>query len=145
PLFEGAKFIIHFHPQRLKNLCGRMTSTVPADNFFDRASQLNSLAELGCLPHLYDQASDTPRSRFLPQFAEQLGQLLCAVLIHDCGSSQPIPWIHAHVERAVVHETKTALRIFELPRGDTEIEKRTANGLNSQLIESFIRLPEIRL
>src|SRR4029434_942294 len=90
PLFEGAKFIIHFHPERLKNLRGRMTATAPADHFFDRIGQRKSLPERGRLPHPYDQACDATRSRFLPQLAEQLGQLLYAVLIYDNGGSQPV-------------------------------------------------------
>src|SRR5437870_4538330 len=91
PFFEGAKFIIHFHPQRLKNLRGRMTPAVPANGFFDRTRQGESLAERGYLPHLYDQICDATRSRFLPQLAEQLGQLLCAVIIYNIGGSQPVP------------------------------------------------------
>src|SRR4030095_225264 len=145
PLFEGAKFIIHFQPERLKNLRGRMTATAPADNFFDRIGQRKSLPERGRLPHLYDQACDATRSRFLPQLAEQLGQLLYAVLIYDSGGSQPVSWVHAHVKRTVAHETKTALRIFELPRGDTKIERRATDAVNSQFTENFVRVSKIRL
>ena len=39
-LFERAELVVHFHPQRLKSLGGRMTTAVTADNFFDRARQL---------------------------------------------------------------------------------------------------------
>src|SRR6266496_1559759 len=144
PLLEGAKFIIHFHPQRLKDLRGRMTPAMPADDFFDHTRQGESLAERGCLPHLYDQICDATRDRFFSQLAEHLGQLLCAVIIHNIGSSQPAPWVHAHVQRAIARETKTALRILELPRGDTKIEKHTADGVNFQFVENFVRVAKVR-
>ena len=39
-LLERAELIVYFHPQRLKRLCRRMSASVAADDFFDRARQL---------------------------------------------------------------------------------------------------------
>jgi len=53
--------------------------------------------------------------------------------------------IHAHVERTISHEAEPALRIFELPGRDTDIEKRAADRPNAKLIENAGCAPEIRL
>src|SRR5437667_10151958 len=87
-LFERAKLVIHFHAQRLKNLGGWMTPTVPTDKFFDRVRGWKSLTQRGCFAHLYDQARDPARGRFLSQLAESSGQLFGAVIVYHRSSSQ---------------------------------------------------------
>ena len=130
-LFECAELVIHCHAQRLKNLRGRMTATVPAHNFFDRMHQLESFAKRRCLAHLNDQAGDTTRGRFLPKIAKQARQLFAAVIVDNCGGSQLVTWIHAHIERTIAHDAKPAFCILELPGGDAKIKEGTADRANS--------------
>src|SRR2546421_8263429 len=144
-VFERTKLVIHFHAQRLKDLGGRMTPTVPADKAFDRTRQRESFAERACLAHLYDQARDPARSRFLSQFAKQSGQLFSAVLIYNSRRSKLVPRIHAHVERTAADQAKAALRVFELSGRDTKIKKRATDGANSKLIENLRRVPKIHV
>ena len=144
-LFERAEFVIHFHTQRLKNLRGRMTTTVPAHGFFDRIRQRESFAKRRCLAHLNNQARDTTRGRFLPEIAKQVRQLFAAVLVNDCSGSQLGAWIHAHIEGTFAHDAEAAFCIFELPRRDAKVKKRTADSANSEFVEDFVRMPKIRL
>src|SRR5436190_20168419 len=111
-LFQRTKLVIDFHPQRLKNPGGGMVTAVPADKLFDRTRKRKSFAERKSLTHLYDQACDAARSRFLSQFAKETSQLLFAVLIYDRSSRQFGSRIHAHVEGTVSHKTETAFCIF---------------------------------
>jgi hypothetical protein len=46
---------------------------------------------------------------------------------------------------AIAHEAEPALRIFELPGRDTNIEKRAVDRANSKLIENADCAAEIRL
>jgi hypothetical protein len=69
-LFERGKLAIHFHAQRLKNLGSRMTPTMSAGKFFNRTRQWKGLTERESFAHLYDQARDAARRRFLSQLAE---------------------------------------------------------------------------
>src|SRR6266581_5171094 len=140
-----AKLVIHFHAQGLKSLRGWMTPTVPTDDFFDGAGERDGFAERGCLPHFNNQARDTTRSRLLPEFAKQAGQLFCAVFVNNSGSGELIPWIHPHIERAITRQAETALRIFELPGGDAQIEERTTDHADPKLVENFVHVAKIRL
>src|SRR5215831_1725593 len=135
-VFKRAKLVIYLHSQRLKHLGGRMMSAVPADQFFDRACQRQSFAKRRSLSHLYNQACDAARCRFLSQFAKQPRQLFLAVFVYDRRSSQLGLRVHAHIEGTISHEAEPALSIFELPGRDTKIKKRAADRANSKLIEN---------
>src|SRR5439155_4687468 len=72
-------------------------------------------------------------------------QFFFAVLVYDARGGEARSRVHAHVERTVSHETETALRIFELSRRNTQIEKHTAYAANTKLVENAIRIAEICL
>src|SRR5882762_1752118 len=144
-LFERTKLVIYLHPQRLKHLGSRMMTAVTADQFFDRARQRQSFAKRYSFSHLYNQACDTTRCRLLSQFAKQPRQLFLAVFVYDRGSGQLGSRIHAHIERTVSHEAESPLGVFELPRRDTNIEKRAADRANSKLIEEAECAPKVCL
>ena len=74
-----------------------------------------------------------------------MGQLFSAVFVNNGGSGQFIPWIHAHIERAVAHQAKTALRIFELPGRNAKVKKRTTDLAKPELVQNLMRVPKIRL
>src|SRR5207302_4643789 len=101
--------------------------------------------ERRCLPHFNNQTRDTTRSRLLPEFTKQASQLFSAVFVNNSGSSKLVPWIHPHIEGAVTHQAETALPIFEVPGGDTQIEERTTDRANAKLVENFVHVAKIRL
>src|SRR5205807_1529536 len=78
-------------------------------------------------------------------FTKQASQLFSAVFVNNSGSSKLVPWIHPHIEGAVTHQAETALPIFELPGGDTQIEERTTDRANAKLVENFVHVAKIRL
>ena len=71
--------------------------------------------------------------------------MFCAVFVNNSGSGELIPWIHPHIERAIARQAETALRIFELPGGDAQIEKRTTDRANPKLVENFVHVAKVRL
>src|SRR4029077_10935918 len=97
------------------------------------------------LAHLDDQARDPACSRFLTQFTKQSRQFLFAVFVYDSSSSQVRLRVHPHIQRTVSHEAEAAFRIFELPRRNTKIKHRAADGANAKLVENPGGVPEIRL
>src|ERR1700746_3762852 len=54
PFFERTDLIIDLHAQRLKDLGGRMTPAMSANNLLDRVHQRESLAERRALSHFYN-------------------------------------------------------------------------------------------
>src|SRR6266487_4646086 len=144
-LFERAKLVVYLHPQRLKHLGGRMMTAVTADQFFDRAREGQSFAKRYSLSHLYNQACNATRCRFLSQLAKQPCQLFLAIFVYDRGSGQLGSRIHAHIEGTVSHEAESPLGVFELPGRDTQIKKYAPNRANSKLIEEAECAPKIRL
>src|SRR5438094_9386414 len=101
-----------------------MLPTVSSHQSFDCERERQSFAKRRSLPHLDDQTCNSPRSRFLAEFTKETGQFLFVVMVYDVGSSQARLRVHAHVERTVSHEAKTALRVFELSRRNTQIKER---------------------
>src|SRR5207249_5167467 len=73
------------------------------------------------------------------------GQLFSAVFVNNSGGSQLIPWVHAHIERAVPHQAETAFRIFELPGRNAKVEKGATDHAKPKLVQNFVRMPKIRL
>src|SRR5947208_6155561 len=143
--FERAKFIVHLHPQRLKNLGGRMVTPMTPDQLFDCPRQRESFAKGRSPAHLHDQARDPARGGFLTEFTKQASQFLFAVLIYNLGSGHLGPRVHAHVERAVSVEAETALRVFKFVRRNTKIEERTPDSTKAKLVENARCMPEVRL
>ena len=122
-----------------------MTPPVTADNFFDQARKRQSLAKCSRLP-LFDYRGGNPaRRRFLPQIAKEPGQFFFTVVVDDRGSSFLQSGIHPHVERTVPEQTKTALGVFQLTRGNTEVENRPADLLDPHLLEHPIGVAKICL
>src|SRR2546423_6880821 len=76
---ERAKLIVHFHPQRLKNLRRGMTSSVAADHFLNRVRELKRFTKRRFLAQLDEPARDPARGRFFAEFAEQASEILFAV------------------------------------------------------------------
>src|SRR6266536_2910414 len=122
-----------------------MLPTVSSHQSFDCARERQSFAKRRSLPHLDDQTCDSPRSRFFAEFTKETGQFLFVVMVYDVGSSQVRLRVHAHVQRTVPHEAKTALRVFELARRNTQIKERPAYGANAELVENPAGVPKIRL
>src|SRR4029077_11577975 len=122
-----------------------MVTAVTTDELLNRSRQRQSFAKRCTLSHLYNQARDATRCWLLSQLAKQPRQLFLAVLVYDRSGSQLSAWIHAHVEGTISHEAEPALRIFDLPGRDTNIEKRAADRANAKVIENAGRAPEIRL
>jgi hypothetical protein len=122
-----------------------MMTAVSTDELLNRSRQRQSFAKRCTLSHLHNQARDATRCRLLSQLAKQPRQLFLAVLVYDRSGSQLRAGIHAHVEGTIAHEAEPALRIFELPGRDTNIEKRAADRANSKLIENADCAAEIRL
>src|SRR5262249_37828735 len=122
-----------------------MLSPVAADQLFNCARQRQRLAKWRTLTHFHDHARDPARGRFFAQFTEKPGQFFFIVFVYDRGGGEASSLIHAHVERTVPNETKTALRIFELTGRNTQIKKRATNAANPEFVENTIRVPEICL
>ena len=61
PFFERTDLVIDLHAQRLKDLSGRMTSTMSANNLLDLAHQRESLAQRRALSHFNNQARYSAR------------------------------------------------------------------------------------
>ena len=80
-----------------------------------------------------------------PKLAEEPGQLFFRVGVDDHRGRELAPRIHPHIERAVAHDAETALRIFQLARGDAEIEQRSADSHDSELVEDFAGVAEVDL
>ena len=80
------------------------------------------------------------RGRLFAQLAKKLRQFFLAVAVDDCRGGQFAPRIHPHVERTVAHDAETALGVFQLSRGDAEIEQCAADARDPKLVEDFSRL-----
>src|SRR6478735_3399760 len=76
---QGTKLIVHGHPQRLKNLCGRMTTTMPPYNFFDRVGERERFSKRSDLSHFDQLTGDPPRRRLFAKIAEKARQFLFTV------------------------------------------------------------------
>src|SRR3954471_13684112 len=122
-----------------------MFAAVPPYDLLHRAGELRGLTKRGGLALLDQLTGDAARGRFFAEIAEKPDQLFFAVGVNDVGGRRLAPRVHPHIERAVALNAETALAIFELARRDTEIEQRTANRGDAQLIEDFSRFAEIAL
>src|SRR5438876_10635309 len=109
-----------------------MMTTVSADQLFDGACQRQSFAKRRSPAHLHDQARDPARGRFLTEFTKQASQFLFAVLIYNLTSSQLGSRVHAHVERTISNEAKTAMRILELAGRNTKIKECASDGTEAR-------------
>ena len=141
--FERAKLIVNLHAQRLENLRRGMTSSVTADDFFDRFRERERFAKRRFLAHFHDLAGDAARGWFFAVFAENAGQFFLAVAVDDFRGRQFATRIHPHIERAVAHKTETAISIFKLARGNAEIEERAADLRNPQLVEHLVGVAKV--
>src|SRR5262249_30424279 len=113
-LFKCAQLIVYFHPQRLKNLGGRMLSSVTAHQLFNCARERECFAKRRSFAHFYDHARDPPRGRFFAQFTEEACQFFFAVFVYNCRRGEARSWVNSHIERPVSIETEPALCVFEL-------------------------------
>src|SRR6266849_607477 len=140
---ECAKLIIHFYAQRLKDLRSRMTPAVAPHDFFDCARKRKRFLERRAFALLDNQIGDAPRGRFLPEITEQASEFFPGVVVNDAGCGHNILRIHSHIKRPVSHHAETALRIFELPRRHTKIEKRTSDCRDPNLVKNFVHMTKI--
>ena len=136
---ERAEFIVHFHPQSLEDLRGRMAPAVASDDFLDRLGEAERFAKGRFFAQLDDLAGDPARGRLFAELAENSRQLFFRIAVDDFRGGQFPARIHPHVERAVAHETETAIGIFQLARGNAEIEQGAADLRDSELVEDARR------
>ena len=142
-VLERAEFVVHLHPQGLEDLRRRMAPTVAADDFLDRLGEGERFAKGRFLAQLHDLARDPARRRLFAELAKNARQLFFRVAVDHFGGRQFPARIHPHVERAVAHQAETAIGIFELARGNAEIEKRAADLRNPKLVEDAGGLAKI--
>src|SRR5439155_8979234 len=82
---------------------------------------------------------------FFAQLTKEAGQFVFGVIFYNCRGGETRSRVHPHVERTVSNETEPALRVFELPGRNTQIEKRASDGVNPELVENTICVSEICL
>ena len=105
-LFECAEFIVHFHAQRLKNLRGRMMTSVTTDELSRSLAPAAESRETATLFRIFTIRLAMRRAAgSSPKFAKHPGQFLFAVTVYDRSGSQLLPRIHPHVERTIAHDS----------------------------------------
>src|SRR6478672_198035 len=142
---QRAELIIHGHPQCLKNLCRRMTTAMPSNNFLDRVGERKRFSKRHDLSHFDQLTGDPPRRRFFAKIAEKARQFLFTVMIDYLCGGEIAPGIHPHVERAVAHQTETTPGVFELMGRNADIKQGATDPRDAEFVENFVGLTKIAL
>src|SRR5436190_22705405 len=122
-----------------------MLSSVTTYQLFNGSRELECFAKRGSFADLHNHARDTSRGRLFSELTKDASQILCAVVVHDRRRCETRLRIHPHVERAISHQTETALRVFELPGRNTQIKKRPSDGANPESVQDKVCVPQIGL
>ncbi len=122
-LGEFAEFIIDEDAQRLEDARRGMDLVLglARRDDLDEAGQIARRLERLFRPPLLDGAGNAPRLLFLAEKAENTNEIADLGAIDDIGSTHAGSR-HAHVERPIPLERKTALGLVDLHGGDADIE-----------------------
>jgi len=113
---QHVEFGVHLDPDGLERALGRM-ATGPSSRRRDRGGDHGG--ELGCGldgPRRHDRLGDAAREALVAVSADEAGELIGFIAVHDIGCRPWLRTVHAHVERSVVAITEAALGAIELQR-----------------------------
>jgi len=121
---ERFEFFVHRHPDGLEGLGRRVGPTVAADGFFNAVRQIQGGDEGldGAVPE--NRSGDPAGAGFLTVFEENPHDVRLRPLVHDVRRGARTGRPHAHVERALAHERKSALGGVELAGRNPEIHQQ---------------------
>src|SRR5262249_41851637 len=85
----------------------------------------------------HDSFGNCARAAFLAEFADDLCEFSGGEFVDNVARAGPF-FAHAHVERPFLHEGEAALRLIELHRGDTEIERDAVDGFDSLPVHDLV-------
>src|SRR3974390_645318 len=141
--FESARklsqFVVHIEPKRLERARGRV------DRLGQRGRPQSLCDHFGEFSRARDRprgdygAGETARKFLLAQGCDDVRELRFVHRVDDVGGRRAFK-AHAHVERAIETERKSALGFVELERGDAKIENHALCAAFARFAENPIHL-----
>ena len=93
----------------------------------------------------HNKLRDTLRPAFLTVTVNNIRQLFFLVVVDDVLCIQTCFFIHAHIQRSVMHIRKTTLRGIQLIARNTKVKKDTVNFIDSHRIQHLGKVFKIGL
>ena len=128
---QFAKLVIDENPQRLERAGGRMDRAVahvhyPRDDVGERPRRIDRPLGAGA----DDGACDGARLALFAQYEQDRREVPLVGVGDDIGGARTV-LLHAHVERPVEAEGKSARGLVDLHRGNAEVEHHAIDGSNA--------------
>ena len=136
---EFAELVVDRHPQRLEDPSRRMPRTRPPDRAGDYVGKLGR----GLYPPLRlappdDRPRDAPRPRLLAELAEDRGEGLLALGVHEVRGSQRGRPIHAHVKGSLAQKAEPAPGVIQLRRRYAQVQQDPVDFIPSVFIRNLL-------
>jgi hypothetical protein len=96
-------------------------------------------------PALCDGSTNATGISFLPIEIDQIRKLFLWKRIDDVCRRTVLTPVHAHIERAILHEAEPAVSAVKLSRGDTEIEHHSVDVHDAKRTQMCSKLPKIAM
>ena len=131
---EHIHFVVHLNAQRLKHLGQVLFLSFFRYEWMDTRQQIDNLCQRLGASRLDDGRSQPPR---IFQFAEKLedaSQLLLLIRVEHIGGGVSAACVHAHVERRVKSERKSACFVVEVVARHAQIGQNAVHPLDFTVI-----------
>ena len=140
PLDQLPELVVDGDPQCLEAARrGVGVAGLPADALFDELCELGSRCDRLRGAGGNDRVGDAPRLALLAVGKKQIREFAFLKAVDEIGGAFALAR-HAHVERSLAHEGKTAIGLIELHRRNADIEHHAVDRPGRQLIE-FCKSP----
>ena len=134
-----SQFIVYRDSQGLEHPGQRLVQHL-GTGAFHSPTQIGRGRSPSLLKKLTDRASDPPRLSFFSVALDHLSQRLFRKVLGDPGRCRyALIRIHAHVEGAVRSEAEPPLRLVDLMRRNSQVEKSSMQAFHSLADEQFLQ------
>ncbi len=128
PGFQIAQFVVDVNTQALKGTRCRILAFFPSRvGDLEDFSQIGSALERLDFTALNDGIGHALGETLLAVFLEHAGDFFGGRAGNELGSADAAGRVHAHIQRAVIHETETALWVVELRRRYAQVQQNAAD------------------
>ncbi len=135
---QVVEFTIHQNSDCLESTCRRMNAPFSLVHWPGRGrNHCRKLCGAVNRPRPNNGSGDSPRPPFLTEFVNRIGKLALVEAVYHLFGSRPRLRIHPHIQGAFRLKTKSARRVLQLHRANTQVSKQSVDGCCRRMLRHF--------